>query len=163
MQILKSKKKKKKPPKWGHEVTSGWAPAGLQLEGQVGGWGCWPDGVSEWRLDHGWRERWWVLARWGLRVKARPRLAWRWGPSCGRTAAADQSRVFPGEPARSLPRMGFGWCSHRGQAWEGQARTWGGCVQDADSWMSYSGVRHCVIELSATRWQFCVVGKKNWF
>lgn len=34
---------------------------------------------------------------------------------------------------------------------EGQARTWGGCVQDADSWMSYSGVKHCVVELSATR------------
>lgn len=64
--------KKKKKTKWGHEVTSGWAPAGPQLEGQVvrvaptgsqsGGWTtagltvgaepwqkrcCWPEqGVS---------------------------------------------------------------------------------------------------------------------
>lgn len=72
-------------------MGGGVGPRGLRVGGwtMAGGTGgrCWPSGVSEL-----------VVTMAGLTV----------GPSCGRTAAADQSRVFPGEPARSLPRWALG-------------------------------------------------------
>lgn len=83
------------------------------------------------------------------------------GADLRRKSAADQSRVFPGEPARSLPRREGGQHSYMGQGRAAQARLWGGCVQDAGLWMRYSGVRHCAVDLSATWRQFCVVGKKS--
>ena len=110
---------------------------------QMGPWG---DLRMRTSRNHGWRGQVGVLAPWGLRVEAGPGLAWWWGPSCGGSAAADQRRVFPGEPARSLPRREGGRCSRMGQGRAGQARPWGRCVQDAGSWMSYSGVRHCAVD-----------------
>lgn len=96
------------------------------------------------------------VGRWGLRVEAGP---WLEGqvvggpvgsqseeldhgpqPDSGGRAVAElllltRAGCFQGNQPESLPRMGFGWCSCGVRPGKDR-HAWGGCVQDADSWMS---------------------------